>query len=142
MKPAGLEKSVGIITAGYIPDPNDPQVQETPQYKEWLSWMRKYYSSGDVTDGLNIAAYSVAQTLVAVLKECGENLTRENVMKQAASIHDLKLPMLEVATLPSPIVISTSADDYAPIKQMQLAKFDGTKWVPFGELISGAGVGN
>jgi branched-chain amino acid transport system substrate-binding protein len=72
--------------------------------------------------------------MVAVLKQCGDNLTRENVMKQAASIHDLKLPML----LPG-ITISTSVDDFAPIKQMQLQKFDGTTWKLFGEVISGSG---
>ena len=103
------------------------------------TWMKKYYPPGNVVDGLNVGAYSVAQTLVAVLKACGDNLTRENVMKQAASIHDLKLPMMQVPTLAPGIIISTSADDYAPIKQMRLAKFDGAKWVPFGELISAPG---
>jgi branched-chain amino acid transport system substrate-binding protein len=79
------------------------------------------HTSGNLSDIFTVYGYSVAQTMVAVLKQCGDNLTRENVMKQAASIHDLKLPML----LPG-ITVSTSADDFAPIKQMQLQKFDGT----------------
>ena len=134
MQPAGPEKSVGIISAGFFKDPTDPQWQDTPEYKEWLAWMKKYNSSADVSDAFAVYGYSVAQTLVAVLKASGDNLTRENVMKQAANIHDLKLPML----LPG-IVVSTSADDFAPIKQMQLMKFDGTTWKLFGEVISDDG---
>ena len=133
-KPAGPEKGVGIISAGFLKDPTDPQWQDTPEYKDWVAWMKKYNSSGNLADGNNVTGYSVAQTLVPVLKACGDDLTRENIMKQAASIHDLKLPML----LPG-ITISTSADDFAPIKQMQLMKFDGTTWRLFGEVISGSG---
>jgi branched-chain amino acid transport system substrate-binding protein len=136
IQPAGPEKAVGIMTAGYLPDVNDPDVQDAPEYKEWLGWMKKYNTSGNIADGTNVFAYSIAQTLVAVLKACGDNLTRENVMKQAASIRDLKLPMLKGQTPDLDIVISTGADDYAPIKQMRLAKFDGAKWVAFGDLIS------
>ena len=124
------------MSAGYLPDVNDPDVQGAPEYKEWLAWMKKYNTSGNIADATNIFAYSIAQTLVAVLKACGDNLTRENVMKQAASIRDLKLPMLTGQTPDLDIVISTGADDYAPIKQMRLAKFDGAKWVAFGDLIS------
>ena len=91
-------------------------------------------SSANVTDALNVVGYGVSQTMVAVLKAAGDNLTRENIMKQAAAIHDEKLPML----LPG-ISVSTSADDFAPIKQMQLQKFDGTTWKLFGEVISGSG---
>ena len=134
LQPAGPEKGVGIISAGYLKEPTDPQWQDTPEYKEWLAWMKKYNTSGNVADGNNVSGYSVAQTMVAVLKASGDNLTRENVMKQAASIHDEKLPML----LPG-ITVSTSADDFAPIKQMQLEKFDGTTWQLFGEVISGSG---
>ena len=136
MQPAGPEKGVGIITASWIPDQTDPQVQDTAAYKEWLAWMKKYYPSGNITDALNVAGYVVSQAFVAVLKTCGDNLTRENVMKQAAGIHNLRLPMLQVPTLDPGIAISTNPDGYAPIKQMKLARFDGTKWVPFGELIS------
>jgi branched-chain amino acid transport system substrate-binding protein len=134
MRPAGPEKGVGIISAAYVKDPTDPQWQDTPEYKEWLAWMKKYNTAGNLSDIFTVYGYSAAQTMVAVLKQCGDNLTRENVMKQAASIHDLKLPML----LPG-ITISTSADDFAPIKQMQLQKFDGTTWKLFGEVISVSG---
>jgi branched-chain amino acid transport system substrate-binding protein len=133
LQPAGPEKAVGIITAAYLKEPTDPQWQNTPEYKDWLAWMQKYYSAGNTADDNNVYGYTVAQTMVAVLKAAGDNLTRENLMKQAASIHDEKLPML----LPG-IVVSTSATDFAPIKQMQLSKFDGTTWRLFGEVISGS----
>ena len=134
MRPAGPEKSVGIISATYGKDPTDPQWQDTLEYNEWLAWMKKYNTSGNVADADTVYGYSAAQTMVAVLKACGDNLTRENLMKQAASIRDLQLPML----LPG-IIISTSANDFTPIKQMQLQKFDGTTWQLFGDLISGSG---
>jgi branched-chain amino acid transport system substrate-binding protein len=134
MKPAGPEKGVGIISAGYLKEPTDPQWGNTPEYKEWLDWMKKYNSAGNLADINNVYGYSAAQTMIAVLRTCGDNLTRENVMKQAAAIHDLKLPML----LPG-IVVSTSEADFAPIKQMQLMKFDGTTWQHFGDVLSGSG---
>ena len=134
MKPAGPEKGVGIISAGYLKDPTDPQWQSTAEYKDWLEWMKKYNSSGSLTDINNVYGYSAAQTMTAVLKASGDNLTRENIMKQAAGMHDLKLPML----IPG-ITITTGADDFAPIKQMQLMKFDGNTWQLFGEVISGSG---
>jgi branched-chain amino acid transport system substrate-binding protein len=133
MKPAGLEKGVGIISAGYLKEPTDPQWANMPEYKEWLDWMKKYNSAGNPADGGNVYGYSAAQTIVAVLRGCGDNLTRENVMKQAASIHDLKLPML----LPG-IAMSTSETDFAPIKQMQLQRFDGATWQLFGDVLSGS----
>jgi branched-chain amino acid transport system substrate-binding protein len=134
MQRAGPEKCIGIITAGYLKEPTDPQWQDTPEYKEWLAWMKKYNTSGNIADSLTVYGYSLAQTMVAVLKASGDNLTRENVMKHAASMHNLTQPML----LPG-ITLSTSADDFAPIKQMQLEEFDGTTWRLFGEVISGAG---
>src|SRR6202522_48682 len=115
MRPAGPEKGVGIISAGYLKEPTDPQWQDTPEYKDWLAWMKKYNTSGSLTDSNNVTGYSVTQTLVALLTACANDLTRENIMKQAATIHDLKLPML----LPG-ITISTTAENFAPIKQMQL----------------------
>jgi branched-chain amino acid transport system substrate-binding protein len=133
MRPAGPEKGIGVISAAYLKEPTDPQWQNTPEYKEWLAWMKKYNPSGNVADANNVAGYSYAQTMVAVLKASGDNLSRENVMKQAASIHNLTQPML----LPG-ITISTSATDFAPVKQMQMAKFDGTTWQLFGEVISAA----
>jgi branched-chain amino acid transport system substrate-binding protein len=134
IQPAGLEKSIGIISAGYYKDPTDPQWQDTPDYNEWLAWMKKYNSAASVRDGFAVYGYSAAQTLVAVLRASGDDLTRDNIMHQAASIRDLKLPML----LPG-ITVYTSADDFAPIKQMQLEKFDGNSFKLFGEVISGSG---
>jgi hypothetical protein len=134
MRPAGLEKSVGIISATPFKDGSDPQWQDTPEFKEWLAWMQKYIPSGSLGDPFYVDGYIRAKAMIALLKASGDNLTRENIMKQAASIHDMKLPML----LPG-INVSTSADDYQPIKQMQLQKFDGTTWKLFGEVISGSG---
>jgi branched-chain amino acid transport system substrate-binding protein len=134
MKSAGMEKGIGIISATYLKDPTDPQWQDTPEYKEWLAFMNDHNLSASIADAQSVVGYSYAQTMVAVLKACGDNLTRENVMKQAASIHDLKLPML----LPG-VTLNTSPDDFDPVKQMQLMKFDGTTWRRFGDLISGAG---
>jgi branched-chain amino acid transport system substrate-binding protein len=134
IRPAGADKSIGIISATYGKDPTDPQWQNSPEYKEWLAWMQKYNPSGNVADASNVYAYSVTQTMIAVLKASGSNLTRENVMKQAASIHITELPM----ALPG-ITMSTTADDYAPIKQMQMEKFDGNTWRLFGEVISASG---
>ena len=134
MQPAGLEKGIGIITATFIKDPTDPQWLETPEYKDWHAWMTKYNTSANVADAFAVYGYSVSQTLISVLKACGNDLTRVNVMRQAANIRDQKLPML----VPG-ITISTSADDFAPIKQMQLVKFDGNTWRPFGGVISGSG---
>jgi branched-chain amino acid transport system substrate-binding protein len=134
MKPAGLEKGVGIISAAYGKEPTDPQWQNTPEYKEWLAWMQKYNSGANTSDANNVYGYSAAQTMVSVLKAAGDNLTRENIMKEAASIKGLKLPMM----LPG-IVVSTSATDFAPIKQMQLQKFDGNTWQLFGDVIAGSG---
>ena len=134
MKTAGLEKGVGIISTAFAKDPTDPQWAETPEYKEWLAFMKKYNSSANLGDVQGGIGYTNAQLLVAVLKACGNDLTRENIMKQAANLHDVKMPML----LPG-IVLSTSADDFAPIKQMQLEKFDGMTWKLFGDVISASG---
>jgi branched-chain amino acid transport system substrate-binding protein len=109
MQPAGPEKGIGIISAAYIKEPTDPQWHETPEYKEWLTWMNKYNTSANVTDGFAVYGYSVSQTLISVLKACGNDLTRANVMRQAANIRDQKLPMV----VPG-ITISTSVDDFAP----------------------------
>jgi ABC-type branched-subunit amino acid transport system substrate-binding protein len=133
MKPVGLEKGVGIISSTYYRDPTDPQWQNSPELKEWLAFMNSHGLSGSITDSQAVVGYSYAQTMVAVLKNCGDNLTRENVMKQAASFHNFTLPML----LPG-ITLNTSADDFQPMKQLQLEKFDGTTWKLFGDIISGS----
>ena len=132
MKPAGLENGTGIITASYGKDPTDPTWKADAGFKGYVAWMQKWQPQGDINDANNSYGYSVAQTLVQVLKQCGDNLTRENVMKQAASLN-MVLPM----SLPG-IRVTTSATDFHPIKQMQLAKFTGTTWELFGEVLSGA----
>jgi branched-chain amino acid transport system substrate-binding protein len=129
LKPAGLEASKDIITVQYLKDPTDPQWKNDQAYKDWLAFMKKYYPEGNTEDAFNVYGYTVAQTLVHVLKQCGNDLSRENVMKQAASIKDLALPMLLTG-----IKINTSATDFYPIEQEQLAKFDGERWVLFGEI--------
>jgi branched-chain amino acid transport system substrate-binding protein len=134
MKSAGLEKGVGIISAAFAKDPTDPQWEGTPEYKEWLAFMKKYNTSANLGDVQGAIGYTYAQTMVAVLKACGDNLTRDNVMKQAASLHDVAMPML----LPG-VTLSTSATDFAPIKRMQLERFDGATWQLFGEVISASG---
>jgi len=129
LKPAGLEASKGLITALYMKEITDPQWKNDKGYQDWVAWMKKYYPEGALDDQANAYAYSVAQTLVQVLKQCGTDLSRENIMKQAASLKNLELPLM----LPG-IKINTSATDFAPIEQEQLAKFDGERWVLFGEL--------
>jgi len=128
MQPAGMENGIGIFTSQYIKDPTDPQWVNDPGMKDWADWMKKYYPGGNLADAFNVYGYSVAQTVVAMLKQCGDNLTRENVMKQASSL-DMTLPML----LPG-VNIKTSADDFYPIEREQLAKFDGKTWVRFGKV--------
>ncbi len=129
MVPAGAENGVGIITAFYLKDPTDPQWQSTKEYKDWLEFMKKYHPSGDLKDNFNVYGYTVGETIVRTLKQAGDNLTRENIMKQAANL-DFELPML----LPG-IRIKTSADDFFPIEQEQLARWDGKTWVLFGKTL-------
>jgi branched-chain amino acid transport system substrate-binding protein len=133
LKPAGLENAKDLVSDFYLKDPTDPQWQSDPGYKDWVVFMDKYYPEGDKTDGGNVAGPSNAATVVQVLKQCGDELTRENVMRQAANLHDFTVPML----LPG-ININTSPSDFAPIKQIQMARFDGERWRLFGPLISGA----
>ncbi|MFM1989191.1 MAG: hypothetical protein RJA99_2148 [Pseudomonadota bacterium] len=129
MNTAGAENGIGVISAFYLKDPTDPQWQNSQEYKDWLAWMQKYYAGGDLKDNLNVFGYTVAQTLVQVLKQAGDNLTRENIMKQAASL-DMTLPML----LPG-VNIKTAADDFFPIEREQLARWDGKTWVLFGKVM-------
>ena len=126
--PAGIEASIGIITAGYIKDPTDPQFQKGKEWDDWLAYMKKYHPSGDLKDNFNVYGYTVAQTLVQVLKQAGDNLTRENIMKQAASL-DMTLPML----LPG-VNLKTGPDDFYPIEREQLMRFDGKTWQLFGKV--------
>jgi ABC-type branched-subunit amino acid transport system substrate-binding protein len=129
LQPAGLDKSLGVISSAYVKDPTDPQWKNDAATRDWLAWMKQYYPDGDLFEIYNVYAYTNAQLLVQVLKQCGDDLTRENVMKQAANLKNLELPML----LPG-VRINTSATDYDPIKQLQLMRFDGKEWVRFGEV--------
>jgi branched-chain amino acid transport system substrate-binding protein len=132
LKPAGLENSIGILTTNYLKDPTDPKWKNDAAYKEWLAFMDKYHPEGDKTSTFTVYGYLVAQTLVQVLKQCGDDLTRENVMKQAANLRNLELGML----FPG-VKINTSPTDYFPIEHMVMARFDGTSFVDFGPVISG-----
>ncbi|UWU93834.1 ABC transporter substrate-binding protein [Bradyrhizobium sp. CB1015] len=131
IKPAGFENSQDIISAAYLKDVSDPQWKDDAGMKAFLEFMTKYFPEGDKLDGGTIVGYGVAQTLVEVLKKCGDNLTRENVMKQAASLKDFRTEVL----LPG-IKINTGPNDFAPISSLQLMKFKGEKWDLFGDVIS------
>jgi branched-chain amino acid transport system substrate-binding protein len=131
MKPSGIENSQDIISAAYQKDATDPQWNDDAGIKNFDAFLTKYYPEGNREDQFVLYGYSVAQTMVHVLKGCGDVLTRANVMKQAASIHGLALEGL----LPG-VTINTSASDFAPIKQFQLKKFKGERWELFGDLIS------
>jgi branched-chain amino acid transport system substrate-binding protein len=131
MIPAGTEASKGLVTALYMKEVTDPQWQGDKAYQNWAAWMKKYYPEGKLDDQFNAYGYSVAMTLAHVLKNCGNDLSRENIMRQAANIRDLELPML----LPG-IKLNTGPTDFAPIEQAKLARFDGQGWVLFGDLIA------
>ena len=133
LKPAGLENAKGIITSNSFKDATDPAWQNDAGFKQWVSFMDKYYPSGDKTDSATVYGTSVAATTVQTLKQCGDELTHENVMKEAANLHDLELWML----LPG-IRINTSPTNFAPIRQAQMRRFDGERYVPFGPVLTGA----
>jgi len=130
LTPAGLDKSVGLITAAYFKDPADPRWKNDPGFGEYSAWLKKYYPEGDIKDSFNVSGYLIAQGVVHVLKACGDDLSRENVMRQMTSIKDLQLPMM----LPG-IKWNTSQDDFFLIESAQLARFDGKEWVSFGKII-------
>jgi branched-chain amino acid transport system substrate-binding protein len=132
IKPAGYENSQDIISAAYLKDVSDTQWKDDAGMKQFLAFMDKSFPEGDKLDGGTVVGYSVATTLVQVLKQCGDDLTRENVMKQAASLKDFR-----VDTLLPGIQINTSPTDFAPISQLQLMRFKGEKWELFGDVISG-----
>ena len=133
LQPAGLDKSVGIITAGYQKEHSDPRFANDAGMNKWRAFMKKYMPDGNLDDNFNVYGYGVGQTLVQALKQCGDNLTRENVMRQAASLKNVQIDTL----LPG-ITISTSSTDYAPIEAVQLQKFDGKRWELFGDVMSSA----
>ena len=132
IKPAGFENAQGIISAAYLKDASDPQWDNDPGMKAFYDFMAKDFPEGNKLDQGTVVGYGVAQTLVQVLKQCGDNLTRENVMKQAASLKDFRTEVM----LPG-IKINTSATDFAPINHLQLMRFKGERWNLFGDVISG-----
>ena len=134
MRPAGEEKGAGIVSTFYIKDPTDPAWDGDPGMAEWRAFMNKYMPNGDLADGIYVYSYGASKTLMQVLRQCGDNFSRENIMKQATNLHDLEIPVL----LPA-IRINTSPSNYHPIRQMQLARWSGKTWQRFGEVIEGSG---
>jgi branched-chain amino acid transport system substrate-binding protein len=132
LRPAGLENSKGVLSSNYIKDPTDPTWKDDPAIKEWAAFMDKYFPEGDKTSTFSVYGYATAQTLVQVLKQCGDNLTRENIMRQATNLKNFELGLL----LPG-IRINTSPTDYFPIEQMQMSRFNGEHGELFGIPISG-----
>lgn len=132
LKPAGFDNAKGILSTAYLKDPTDPSWIDDAAYKKWLAFMEKYYPEGDRTSSFTVYGYAVAQTLEQVLKQAGDNLTRANIMKQAASLKALKIDML----LPG-IEINTGENDFSPIQQLQMMKFNGERWELFGPIMTG-----
>jgi branched-chain amino acid transport system substrate-binding protein len=130
MKPAGFENVQGVITAQYLMDPTDKQWDSNPDMKLWVDWMKKSNPGASLEDASNVFAYAVSSLMHETLKKCGDNLTRENLMRQAASHQKLKLPLL----LPG-ITVSTSPTDYYPIQAVQLSRFKGETWDLFGDVM-------
>jgi len=133
MKPAGLENSQDIISAAYLKDPTAPQWKNDPGMNEWRAFMAKYYPEGDVTDAATVFGYGAAVGLVNVLKQCGDDMTRANLMKQLANMD------MEIGIYLPGIKIKTSPTDFAPMEQLQLQKFKGETWELFGPLMDGSG---
>jgi branched-chain amino acid transport system substrate-binding protein len=131
LKPAGFENSKGIMTAAYLKDATDPQWANDSDFKEWQAFMKKYLPDANPADSGNVYAYSVSATMRDCLVRCGDELTRANLMKMAASMRQLQVPLL----LPG-IKINTSPTDFYPIQSVRLAQFDGATWVLFGDVLS------
>jgi branched-chain amino acid transport system substrate-binding protein len=136
LRPAGLENSVGVISTSFLKNAGDPAWRDDPGMKDWSSFMEKYYPDGNKEDGNALFGYAAAETLVQVLTQCGDDLSRENVMRQAAALKDFHSSIL----LPG-IAINTGPDDFRPIEQMRLVQFDGGTWQPIGDMIESAFVG-
>jgi branched-chain amino acid transport system substrate-binding protein len=132
IKPAGFENAQGIISAAYFKDPNDVRWKDDAGLKAFNAFLDTYFSEANRSDTLIVNGYNTGQLLVRVLQKCGDDLTRENVMKQAASLNNVELDML----LPG-VKVSTSPTDFAPVKQWQLMRFEGTNWQLFGDVIDG-----
>ena len=132
MKPAGFERTQGIISAHYQKDATDPRWKNDPGMQDFKVFMAKYVPNVDVADSGSYSGYNIARTFIQVIKQCGDDLSRENIMRQAANLHDLELPML----LPG-IKVSTSPTNFYPVNEMQLVRFEGDGWMLFGDVISG-----
>lgn len=130
LQPAGLENSVGVVTGLYLKDPNDKALADDPAVKEFLAWMKTYRPNADTGDLLNVQGYTAAQLMARVLTNCKDDLSRENIIKQATHLKDVELPMM----LPG-IKINTTPENATPIQQMKMARFDGKAWVLFGDVI-------
>jgi ABC-type branched-subunit amino acid transport system substrate-binding protein len=130
MRTAGLENGKGTLSAAYLKDPTDPRWRDDSGMSEWRAFMSKYYPDGDKMDAANVYGYSAAQGLAQVLKQCGDDLTRENVMKQAANLD------FEIDTFLPGMRVKTSPTDFYPLKQLQMMRFNGEGWDLFGPLIS------
>jgi len=137
LRPAGLENAIGVISTAFLKNAGDPAWNDDAGMKDWLAFMEKYYPDGNREDGNALFGYAAAETLVQVLTQCGDDLSRENVMRQAASLKDYRSSIL----LPG-IAINTGPDDFHPIKQMRLVQFDGGTWQPIGDMIESAFVGS
>ena len=136
LRPGGLENSIGVISTAFLKDGSDPAWKEDAAMKEYLSFMDKYYPEGDKEDSYAVFGYAVAQTLAQVLRQCGDDLSRENVMAQAQSLKNFRSSI----TLPG-IAITTSPTDFRPLKEMRLVQFDGRTWQPIGQLFDNAFTG-
>ncbi len=136
LRPGGLENAIGVISTAFLKDGGDPAWKDDTAMQEYLAFMDKYYPEGDKEDSYAVFGYAVAETLAQVLKQCGEDLTRENIMKQAQSLKEFRSSV----TLPG-IAITTSPTDFRPVKEMRLVQFDGTSWQPIGQLFDNAFTG-
>ena len=130
LQPAGLESSIGLLSGTWVKDPLDPAFENDPGMKDWRAWMSKYLPGEDVRRPSFAYGYNNAAALIQVLKQAGNDLSRENIMRQATNLRDLELPML----LPG-IKVNTSPTDYWAVQQLQLTRFDGKRWVRFGDLV-------
>ena len=133
IEPAGPQNAVGIISSAYAKDPTDPSWDNDPGMKDWRAFMKKHFPDGDMSDGGYVFGYGVTLTMLQVLKQCGSDFSRANIMKQATNLKELEIPVL----LPG-IKVNTSPTNYRPIRQMQLMKWGGKTWERFGDIIEGA----
>ncbi len=130
MKPAGADKAKGVMSTGFVKDPTDPQFRDDADFKAWLAWMKQYFPDGSLEDPQNAVGYAQAQTVVQVLKQCGDDLTRENMMRQAANLKNFHPAMLIDG-----ITLDTAPNNYEPMRKLRMVRFDGERFTYFGEII-------